>query len=332
MFAGNKTAYKSGCLLMKKIIIVLVLLLAAAWGGIYFFIPATLTVSNIATLPCSKDGASRTLQQKETWKRLWPGNTRLTLGAGLTPDYSFIYQNDTFRITRVLQNALSIAVSGAQPTIQTTLLTIPVTPDSLLLQWSYTTATGTNPVARIQQYRQAVETKKTIALVLNRVKEFLSKNENIYGITISQTSTADTFLVSTDKIINAYPSTNEIYSLVNKLQAYAASSNAAQTGNPMMNITQLTAQQYKLMVAIPTDKLLRENGDITYKRMVPGRFLTTTVTGGTGAVNNAYNQLQQYFQDYQRTSMAIPFQYLITDRTKERDTSRWITKLYFPVM
>jgi hypothetical protein len=30
--------------------------------------------------------------------------------------------------------------------------------------------------------------------------------------------------------------------------------------------------------------------------------------------------------------MAIPFQSLITDRVKEPDTAKWITKLYAPVL
>jgi len=36
--------------------------------------------------------------------------------------------------------------------------------------------------------------------------------------------------------------------------------------------------------------------------------------------------------DYQRAIIAIPFQMLITDRTKETDSTKWITRLYYPVV
>jgi hypothetical protein len=42
-------------------------------------------------------------------------------------------------------------------------------------------------------------------------------------------------------------------------------------------------------------------------------------------------QMKNYISDYQRTVMAIPFQSLVTDRRKEADTTKWLTKLYFPI-
>jgi hypothetical protein len=65
--------------------------------------------------------------------------------------------------------------------------------------------------------------------------------------------------------------------------------------------------------------------------MVPGRFLKTEVTGGPYIIEHAHKMMQQYFEDYKRTSMAIPFEYLVTDRSKEPDTAKWVTRIYGPV-
>jgi hypothetical protein len=35
--------------------------------------------------------------------------------------------------------------------------------------------------------------------------------------------------------------------------------------------------------------------------------------------------------DYQQTAMAIPFESLVTDRSREPDTLKWITNIYVPV-
>jgi len=56
------------------------------------------------------------------------------------------------------------------------------------------------------------------------------------------------------------------------------------------------------------------------------------VRGGQGTVENALEQMQLYFDDYDKTSMAITFQYLVTDRIKESDTTKWITEIYAPVL
>jgi hypothetical protein len=41
--------------------------------------------------------------------------------------------------------------------------------------------------------------------------------------------------------------------------------------------------------------------------------------------------MQQYFADYKRVAMAIPFEYLVTDRETETDTTKWVTRIYAPV-
>jgi hypothetical protein len=36
-------------------------------------------------------------------------------------------------------------------------------------------------------------------------------------------------------------------------------------------------------------------------------------------------------QDYGKSVVAIPFQYLVTDRLAEKDSSKWVTKIYQPI-
>ncbi len=317
---------------MKKLIAVALLLLILAIAGVYAFIPSNLTVSNVAVFRGSTTGTNRVLTEKKYWKKFWQGKTVLTPTPAFTNDDLFLHDNDTFRVAKLLQNSLLISISERENQINSRLLILSLRQDSIALQWSYDIKTSYNPFIRFQQYRNAVHLKENMTSVLKGIKIFLAKDENVYGLTITQTSTNDTLLVSTKKITTNYPSTNDIYSSLTKLEEYARQNDASQTGFPMFNVTELGKNEYALMTALPINKLLKESGDITYKRMIPGRFLTTTVTGGNATVSHAYGEMQQYFQDYRRTSMAIPFMYLITDRSKESDTSKWVTKLYFPVM
>jgi hypothetical protein len=57
----------------------------------------------------------------------------------------------------------------------------------------------------------------------------------------------------------------------------------------------------------------------------------TEVRGGDYTVNQALEHLQEYMNDYQRATMAIPFQSWVTDRSAEKDTTKWVTKIYYPV-
>ena len=72
-------------------------------------------------------------------------------------------------------------------------------------------------------------------------------------------------------------------------------------------------------------------GGIFSRKLVRGHYLETDVHGGSGAVNSALDRMNNYISDYGRTVMAIPFFSLMTDRSKEPDTTKWVTRIYYPI-
>jgi hypothetical protein len=66
--------------------------------------------------------------------------------------------------------------------------------------------------------------------------------------------------------------------------------------------------------------------------MEPGNFVATNVMGGTYTVSAAFDQLNNFTADYHRQIIAKPFKILVTDRRKEPDTLKWMTKIYIPVV
>ena len=170
-----------------------------------------------------------------------------------------------------------------------------------------------------------------MAAVLNHFKSFAGKKENIYGITIQETVFKDSFLISTKKYQAAYPSVEDIYSLIGDLKKYSTAQQAKQTGIPIMNITPLNPFGYQLMVALPLNREIPAGGRFFNTRIPLNRFWITRVRGGDATVKEALQQFQLYIQDYHKTLMALPFQQLITDRSTEPDTTRWVTDIYVPL-
>jgi hypothetical protein len=99
----------------------------------------------------------------------------------------------------------------------------------------------------------------------------------------------------------------------------------------MLNVSTSDSATFNCMVALPINKKVEGNGAIFFVRMVPGRFLTSEVKGGPYTIASAHRMMDQYFKDFNRVTMGIPFEYLVTDRLKETDTTKWITRIYGPV-
>ena len=293
-----------------RLFIAIIFIIVFAGIIIYLLIPSPLTASNRISFPTSTNGAYRTLIKQGNWDKFSPG---------------------TFFIRKRLANTVEIDIKNKKDKIPVSILLIPLSNDSVQLVWKTGFSPVSNPVTKIKQLLQSISVKNEMDKVLKQFQKFVAHNENIYGVHIKETSTKDTFLLATRFTANSFPSNEMVYSYINKLRTYASSAGAGVSGSPMLNISTVDSLTYNCMVATPIDKKVEGNGPVFFVRMVPGRFLTTEVTGGPHTISNAHRSIDQYFKDFNRVTMAIPFEYLVTDRLKETDTSKWVTKVYGPV-
>ena len=99
----------------------------------------------------------------------------------------------------------------------------------------------------------------------------------------------------------------------------------------MLNVHREGAERYETMVAVPTESDVPTTEKFKIKKMVLGNILVSQVTGGEDRVKEGEKQLANYVEDYQKISPAIPFQSLVTERISEPDSTKWITRLYYPI-
>lgn len=79
-------------------------------------------------------------------------------------------------------------------------------------------------------------------------------------------------------------------------------------------------------------KTVQNSERFIIKKMVAGKILISEIKGGSGNAEAGIKILESYMDDYHLTSPAISFQSLVTDRQKEKDSSKWVTKIYYPIM
>jgi hypothetical protein len=299
---------------------IIVLLIAAS----YFFPPSRFSINEAVRVNANENGVFRVLSDSTKWNKWWT-STKST-----TENKTFNCGNTSYRISDLLYKAVKINITYKHGQLESVLHIIPVGNDTTLLSWECRGLSDKNYFHRIIDYRDLREIRNCMKGILNNFKQFAEKKENIYGISLERTSIKDTLLISTKSTSATYPDTHFIYSLVGELKTHAEANRAEQSGYPIYNVTK-TNKQFNVMVALPVNKVLPNENGFEFKRMIPGSFIVTTVTGGEGAVSHALQQIHQYFEDYHQTSMAINFEMLITDRSIEPDSTKWITRIYQPV-
>jgi len=314
---------------MKKWLLLIAAVFFIAILSIYVFIPSSLNISAIVSARATRDGTFRTIASKNKWQKWW--NYGSADAASPINDSIFSNNNYQYKLVEAGFNNALVTIQHNNNSIKSNVSLFQFKIDSIGIVWQCSLQTTANPINRIKQYLEAVNLKKNITGVLNNLKAFVEKDENIYGIKISKGQVRDTLLLTTKQMFTKQPGMNDVYSMINGLKEYATSKNCRQTDVPMLNILQ-DINKYRVMVALPIDKEIETSPPISFVKMTNGNFMVTKVQGGLLTVQNALDQMQLYFQDYDKTAMAITFQYLLTDRIKETDTTKWITEIYAPVL
>jgi hypothetical protein len=317
---------------MKKWIAGIAVVIFLLLCSVYIFIPSNLVILNISTFNCTPNGAYRYLSEENKWRKWWVSAVPDAAGKIDFMKQPLTYGSSTYHITEQFTNGVSVLIGDKNDTVPSSLQLFAKGTDSVLLEWRCHLTSSRNPFKRMLQYRRAVAIKNNMTGVIENMRAFLENTDNIYTISIRESSTTDSLLIATKNISTFYPGTLEIYNFLKPLKAYIMKEGAIETGQPMVNVTKLNDHQFQTMVAIPIDKGLNAEGDFFPRTLVHGHFMVAEIKGGPYTVNKALEEMQLYFEDYKKTSMAIPFQSLITDRMKEPDTSKWVTKIYAPVM
>jgi hypothetical protein len=302
---------------MRKALILAGVLLLLLLAAVYFLIPSRLDVVMLLPVRCNIDAADRSLRDTADRTKWWGDQ-----------------ENGTVRctVTGLFRRMVDVRIDDSGTSVQSRLSALPsVRIDSCVLRWEVGLASGLNPIGRIERYRQAKKLAADIQKLLSGIGSRLEDQRLVYGMVITEGNTTDSALVSTERIFDQYPSDSVIYGLIEKLRRFVGRNGAHETGYPMLNVTQELKGTCKVEVGLPIDRTINGEGEIGWRRLIRVVFLVADVRGGDYTVRQAVSQMGNYISDYKRTVMAIPYQSLVTDRMKEPDTTKWLTRLYVPV-
>lgn len=306
---------------MKKWLIRMPVVIVIIIVAIYIGIPSNIVISKVIALKSSSNEVNRVLNNESRWAGWWPQNNNFK-----QPSF-FSCNGFTYHLSQKFYNSIELNIVGGDFQAISRINIIKITTDSSVLQWESRITASSNPIKRIRQYRKAIHIRDNMNTILGNLKPFLENNMNVYGVHIQQIISKDSTLISTNKIFRSYPTTAQIYELIDNLKIYISKEGGQENNFPMLSVRRFPGQKFETLVAIPVNGKLKETSTIVNKRFVPWKTLTGDVNGGLHSIENALLEMQIYIDDHQRNPMGIPFQLLITDRRVETDTLKWITKI-----
>ncbi len=295
---------------------------------VYLFIPRNIHVSRIIISKSNQQGAFRILSNQSNWQKWWPGNAAIK-----ERDSIMKFGGYDFKLDGIQFDALRVTLKKDQHADTSILRLMPIGVDSVRIVWDAALNAGNNPLFKIGRYFKAKKLADNLDIILEALQSFISDRKNIYGFDIKEEKVKVEYLVSTKKIFPHYPETASVYEMIGSLKKYISQLNATEDDYPMLNIKALDSVSYEAQVGVPVNKELPSTGQFFSKRLLKnGDILVAEARGGKNVCDSAMKMAEQFVADHRFLNVALPFQSLITDRTKEKDSSKWVTKIYYPIV
>jgi hypothetical protein len=314
---------------MKKILLAFLVLLVLFTTLVFFFIPANIIITESRVIQTTSGGFDSCLHKPGKWKQWWPDQSTT-----IQADSSFSYKGFTFKLSAPYNDGGAIEIGSSTFLLETRMQSISNGRDSITVNWGVSLPAGNNPFTRFSRYLDAGKLRKSMQVVFDSLCHFAGNNANIYGFGVERTTFTEVMLIASRFKSAHYPSTELLYNNISQLRQYASSQGAIEKYYPMMNTRQVDSTNWETMVAISIDKNIPVSGEFFIKQMIPmkDRFLATDVTGGWTSIEKAHAAVEKYMADHSLSAPAIPFEILITDRSKEADSSKWKTRIFYPSM
>jgi hypothetical protein len=315
---------------MKKWFVAVLLLVLVGFLFIFYqFIPAKIGILQTETTEITQTAAFRVLSNESKWPKWWKDEN----GKSPADGAPLSYNGFDFKLVSRHAGVIGVEIAKGNFRLNSFITLIAFKYDSLLLLWrTDSLITGINPVARLAQFNRMKEIKECMKGILKNFRPYSVLPQNVYDCTIYRTSTDDTTMLCARYFTKEYPTTEVLYGYFDEVEKSIRKQKGFPISFPLMEIIQLKADSFETEVAIPTNVKLHDDGHVFYRRMEPGNFVATNVMGGTYSVSAAFDQLMNFTADYHRQIIAKPFKILVTDRRKEPDTLKWMTKIYIPVV
>jgi hypothetical protein len=304
---------------MKKILGLLILI-GLAGGVIFISRNYVKTYSASGTVDCPQDAVSRLFLNPEKRMRWLPGKN--------TADSIFDWEGKKFLIQKLLLNGFSATDLNEKNILEFSFT--PALNNQTQFTITLTEGSADHFFARIVKAIQQ-PLKKSAEKYLLEVSTFFSDAKNIYGFTIIKGRVEMINWVSAMKNFDHFPSTTEVYFVIDTLEKFLGAKQVTILGQPILHIRPVDEKTYQMMTAVPVEKPIEPTDLFKNKTMAPGFLMKADITGGWSKVALAEKELENYLRDNHKQSPAIPYQQLITDRRKETDSTKWVTQINYPV-
>lgn len=306
---------------MKKGLYILVPILL--FVAISYLLPSQKATTETVTVRMPVDAITRVVTNQQEWDKWFPGEK--------LNNSTYTYYESPITIHKVLMNGFKATMLNKGMEVD---LDFAFMADHNA-QTSFTLNTvmklSYNPFLRFKQFLSLNGVENDSKRLLYQIQDYFSDVARVYGYPIQMQKVPNSSYVSTKQTYDHEPNTDEIYALLDEVNDFIAGVEVKIVNFPIINIFKEDSASYTAMVAVATERDIPSNGKFMLKNMMLGNIVVCEVTGDKTVIQKCTEAVKNYVQDHRKTTPAISFERLITNRRTIRDSTKWRTTINYPV-
>jgi hypothetical protein len=311
---------------MKKPTLFVIGILVLAFISIYFVIPQKIKTTNVVEIDATDINVAKFLVNKRLWNKWWPGRHNAA------DSIHFSYNGADYVLQESTNSEMKTLIKIDDIELNSQLIYATTGEGMCEVTWLTEKQSSLNPFERIAEFVKIKRHAKSMDTILAGFKKFMQNEINVYGMAIKISHVKNPIVLATTAHLNDYPAPETIYSMAISLRKQIKAQDALPLDSPMMNVHPDENDGYLIMVAIPINKIIKPgNGMVLNKLVKNANILEAEVKGGKNSIMNAFTQLKNYQKDHRLISPAMPYELLITNRLAEKDTAKWVTRVFWPI-
>jgi len=207
------------------------------------------------------------------------------------------------------------------------------TPDGTKVTWGMNSDMGMNPIAHYFGMMMDKMVGSEFEKGLNNMKEIVEKMPPTSGgdYKVEETKTTDMHTVLKKVTCSMADISKKYGEVFGQLSDYMKKNGLNAAGSPFGIYYKFTKDTVDMAPGIPTDKLGKDDGDIKAMDMKAQNAIKVRYVGPYSKIKGVYDALGSYIKEHNKQVTGASWEVYISDPMTEKDSTKLITEVYFPV-
>lgn len=204
--------------------------------------------------------------------------------------------------------------------------------DSSKVTWAMDADMGWNPVMHYMGMMMEKGLGSYFATGLKDLKDKSEKMKPETGqIKVEETTTKDMHALTMKVECKASEIGSKYMETYTLIQKSMKEQGLKEAGHPFGVYQSYSTEKVEMEPGIPTDKAGKSKGNINAVELKGGNALKVTHIGPYSGLMPVYTAIPAYAKEHNKQISGSPWEVYVTDPGNEKDSTKWITEVYFPV-